>query len=305
MATAQIENGLTALHHAAPSTGKITMKNRKRAIHACDDLIQILDTWVLLSRGKVTTASVVLPNPPNGPVILDATANQNLIYKILEDSGVHIDRLELPKVRKYNNVTVKYVRTPTGKDSMVRESGKKRGLEAQKGLNDEQALLGWKNPLIVCHKMALDLWSGLGWETGYYGKLDGLNTFKDCDACVLFALNHRPFEDQPAIIFAIKGKQDQKWLDDKANKLLAEELEEGFIISAAIQAIMRTQLRKMTDSDGNCARTTVYVTIPPDDVKGTRLLDGLMSALPGATQVEWDIQLAAKRGFKPKRENHI
>ena len=86
---------------------------RERLDRIIYDLTELFLNWNYFSKkGKfntLNTASLIIPDGIEGAVVMDATANQNLLWDLLSDKSV---RIRTPKgARSYSNVDLYVSRT--------------------------------------------------------------------------------------------------------------------------------------------------------------------------------------------------
>jgi hypothetical protein len=130
-----------------------------------------------------------------GPVVLDATAREDFIYKLMEDRAVIIPTPQ--GVRDYGRVTlhVAWARSGTGKSVMI-EKAKTRFPRLIEDLT--QRLTPERSAFFCVHKAvkhelpeAADL-PFAKVAKAHWGAVDGSNEYADCDVAVIFGL---PFRD--------------------------------------------------------------------------------------------------------------
>ena len=155
-----------------------------------------------------------------GAVILDATARNDTLYQLL-GPRVHI-AVPPPNVRDYSNVTLHVARTTSGLGKTVSDDAKHLRLpRLAKHLSDEIA--PGRSVFLCVHKHSAALaetfsTDRLKLNIGYWGAIDGKNTWQDCDVTVIFGL---PYMDQRRAInnlFATHGPQDTTWQQANTRK---------------------------------------------------------------------------------------
>ena len=105
---------------------------------------------------------------------------------------------------------------------------------------------------------------------------------------------------------ALKGPQSTEWLQEsdkrkwKRHEDVRKSLKNGQIITSIIQAINRVRCRKVTDTEGNCPDTDVYLMLPDDGIT-KETLEGIRKEMPGIRIVSWNFSLAKRQ---VKRSNH-
>src|SRR5258706_7543181 len=169
---------------------------------------------------SINSATYLLPPGLPGAVILDATANNDILYQLLKDR-VYVATIP-PNVRDYSNVTVHVARTSSGLGKSVTDDTKHLRLpRLAKHLAEEIA--PGRSVFLCVHKHSEALaetysTDNLKLSVGHWGAIDGKNTWKDCDVAVIFGL---PYMDQRRAInniFATHGPQDTAWLQANTHK---------------------------------------------------------------------------------------
>jgi hypothetical protein len=139
---------------------------------------------------SINGATYLLPPGLPGAVILDATAENDVLYQLL-DTRVHVATIP-PNVRDYSNVTIHVARTSSGLGKSVSDDTKHLRLpRLAKCLSEE---ISPKRSVFLCvhkHSEALaETFSTdrLKLNVGHWGAIDGKNSWKDCDVAVIFGL---------------------------------------------------------------------------------------------------------------------
>ena len=140
--------------------------------------------------------------------MLDATAREDFIYKLMEDRAVTIPTP--PGVRDYGSVTLHVARTSSGigKGTMV-ERAKTR---FSRLIDDLTQRLGPERKMFICvHKQVEheipepDQLPFAKTVAAHWGAVDGSNAYADCDAAVIFGLPFRDAVTWPTnVYFALK-----------------------------------------------------------------------------------------------------
>ena len=81
---------------------------------------------------------------------------------------------------------------------------------------------------------------------------------------------------------------------------MRKSLKHGQVITSIIQAINRVRCRKVTDMEGNCPHTDIYLMLPNDGI-AEEILKGIKKEMPGIKTANWNFS-SAKR--QVKRSNH-
>ena len=274
----------------------------------------IIASWKIYgTKGEhywLSTAKLILPEEETcGAVILDATANKNVLYSLLPDK---VDPpVQLPSnARSYQNVTLhvsKGHRLGKGylEDNAKAEVGKlMRNLQEQ-GLKD-------KKVLICCHKSVEPIvllyqehFKSLG--TAHWGAIDGRNDWSDYDCVVIFGLPYRDDFFSANLFFAAQGPRSTEWLRQEEERKwrhfrdVRQAIKVSNLTTSVIQAINRVRCRRVVDDLGNCAPTDIYLLLPSDKT-GIELLRDIKGHMPGILETPWILK-AAERA--PKTSNHL
>jgi hypothetical protein len=248
------------------------------------------------NQHSLNSSALAVPFDVPGPVVLDATAGVDLLYKLMEDRAVIIPTP--PGVRDYGNVTlqVAWTKDGIGKTKMVEQATARFSrLEA-----DLKERLPYDRKVFFCvHQRVEHKLPELGElpfaETAcaHWGAVDGSNKYKDFDTAVIFGL---PFRDHiwgTNVFFALQGVQDDHWHDHPTWKRcpnVRELLQRRHLASSIIQAMGRVRLRKVVDVHGRCAPTDVYIVLPSGE-RGKEILGYIRQDLPNVEVREWLFEL--------------
>jgi hypothetical protein len=294
-AMAGIRYDLKALHKDSPF-------DRQRIAAIVDltlkDCEAILARWAYYYRkGNDDTFNssqlLILAGLP-GPVVLDATASQNFLWRLL---GSRAEIAHVPAdSRTYANVTIHVARgSGLGKGTMTGK-GKTR---LPRLLADLQQHLKPDRKILLClHKrvehMALGYAPGFGtYSVAHWGAIDGRNDWNDHDAVVIFGLPYRDPVWATNTFFALQGLQDNRWLEKPSWGAYADvrrEMQRRQLTVSIIQAVNRVRCRRVIDAEGNCPPTDVFIVLP-DGAEGDAILGHLQEEMPGAVIVPWAFEL--------------
>jgi len=254
---------------------------------------------------SLNSARYLLPEGMPGLVVLDATADRNLIYELL-GSGVYIVPVP-PRIRDYSNVTLHVARTSAGLGKTKMEETKHTRLPR---LAAELAKeIGPGRSVFLCvHKHAKDLAATYSSESlplrvGWWGAVDGKNDWKDCDTAVIFGLPYMNPKTAINTVFATTGPKDNAWLkappvyDHKVSILDVMAVRDT--AASVVQAINRIRHRRMTDAQGGCERTDVYIVLPKD-WRGDSILNDILLNMPGIKEVPWDFEPDGPKVYVPR-----
>jgi len=246
---------------------------------------------------SVHASRLLLPNDLHGPVILDATAEQEPLWELLGPRVKVADKVK--EVRNYRNVRLHVARAnAVGKETMVKnaETRLKRLLEnLEDKLRDRRVFLCLHRdiePLATSYDPPFKDYS-----IDHWGNIDGRNDWQDYDAVILFGLFYRP--DTWAIDMMQAVRQVGEPGDEltigahQKRKTIKRTLQNRQIAASVIQAINRIRCRRVVDSAGNCAEVDAYIVLPRNRL-GDDVLSRVVSEMPGIQVTEWDFELDGK-----------
>jgi hypothetical protein len=283
------------------SLGKADENDRRRIATRIDKTLAaaeaVLDNWAYFAlKGKQPTlnsSALLVPLDAPGPVVLDATAREDFIYRLMEDRA---DIIPTPSgVRDYSSVTlhVASTRSGTGKAAMV-ENAKTR---FPRLIEDLTKRLAPERRVFFCvHKAAeheLPDAADLPFAQvakAHWGAVDGSNAYADCDTAVIFGLPFRDAVTWPTnVFFALQGVQGDDWLDNptwKGQVNLRELMVRRQLSASVIQAINRIRCRHVTDDHGGCPPADVFIVLP-SGARGEDILAAIRREMPGLQVVDW------------------
>jgi hypothetical protein len=231
-----------------------------------------------------------------GPVVLDATAREDFIYKLMEDRAVTIPTP--PGVRDYGSVTLHVARTSSGigKGTMV-ERAKTRFPRLIEDLT--KRLTPDRSVFFCVHKAVeheLPEASDLPFAKvtkAHWNAVDGSNEYADCNVAVIFGLLFRDRVTFPTnVFFALQGVHGDEWLDNpmwKGQGNLREHMVRRQLSASVIQAINRICCRHVTDDHGGCPPADVFIVLPSGD-QGDDILAAIRREMPGVQVVDWPFE---------------
>jgi hypothetical protein len=284
--------------------GKADESDRKRIATQIDKTLAaaeaVLDHHAYFAlRGTqptLNTSALLVPLDAPGPVVLDATARVDFIYKLMEDRAVIIPTPS--GVRDYSSVTMHVSRTRTGlgKGAML-ERAKTRFPRLIHDLT--QRLTPERKVFFCVHKAVeheLPDASELPFAEmakAHWGAVDGSNAYADCDVAVIFGLPFRDAVTWPTnVFFALQGVQGDDWLDNptwKGHVNLREHMLRRQLAASVIQAVNRICCRHVTDDHGGCPPADVFIALPSGD-RGEDVLSAIRREMPGIEVVDWDFE---------------
>ncbi|WP_249148648.1 hypothetical protein, partial [Bradyrhizobium jicamae] len=284
--------------------GKIDVKERNRIATQTDKTLgaaaAVLDQYAYFAlRGTEPTlnsSALLVPLDAPGPVVLDATAREDFIYKLMEDRADIIPTP--PGVRNYASVTLHVARTSsgTGKAAMV-ENAKTRFPRLIEDLT--QRLTPDRSVLFCVHKAVEHELPESGdmpfakVAKAHWGAVDGSNAYADCNVAVIFGLPFRDAVTWPTnVFFALKGVQGDDWLDNptwKGQTNLREHMVRRQLSASIIQAINRICCRHVTDDRGGCPPADVFIVLPSGE-RGEDILASIRKEMPGIQVTDWPFE---------------
>lgn len=282
--------------------GKADADDRKRIAAQTDktlaDAEALLDQYAYFAlRGTEPTlnsSKLLVPFDVPGPVVLDATAREDFIYKLMGDQADIIPTH--PGARHYTSVTLHVARTTsgTGKGAMV-ENAKTR---FPRLIEDLTKRLAPQRSVFFCvhkaveHELPDDL-PFAKIAKAHWGAVDGSNDYADCNAAVLYGLPFRDAVTWPTnVFFALQGVQGDDWLDNPAwggQVNLREHMIRRQLSASIIQAINRICIRRVTDEHGGCPSADVYILLPSGD-RGDDILAAIRREMPGLRVTDWPFE---------------
>ena len=263
------------------------------------ELIQQLRTiqrlgWGWLShrgdRIRLHSSRTLLNTKRTCGVILDATAGVDASYDLHGSDAVMLQRPA--GIRSYGNVKVHV--------SQAHRVGK--GHVAIHASTDWPAIASQlakrikpnSKVLVITHKDARKFIRRCSlecdaFEVGHWGDLDGKNDWKDFDTVVVYGL---PYLDDIAptnAILATIGTQTD-WFEGRRrygnHADMKAAIKFGFLARSVVQAINRVQCRKITDGQGNCGPTDVFILLPSGEMADA-LTAAIQQEMPGSQLTEW------------------
>jgi hypothetical protein len=275
-------------------------RTRERLDRIIRDINSTLSSWNYYSRKgqyhTLNTASLIVPDGLSGAVVLDATANQNLLWDLFEDRAVII---ETPRdARCYANVDIHVSRmSQLGKTNMAAYADKRSSqlmIELTHKIKEDSSVL------LVCHK-DVEHWMVClespfrRFEVAHWGAIEGRNDWQEFDTVVIAGIPYRDRIWASNIFMAIRGLQSSRWLQDSTKRGFGEieDVQRGLNISqitvSIIQAINRIRCRRVVDLDGNCPRSDVYLLLPYGK-EGDQIIEGIRTEMPLVNEFEWNFE---------------
>jgi len=258
----------------------------------------VMEQWAFYAQKgnehSINSAAFLIPCDVPGPVVLDATANNNFLWDLF---GPMSQIVPTPsKVRDYSPVTLHVARaTGLGKTTMI-PNIKTRFPRLLDALESE---IGPDRSVFLCmHKDAEHV--ALSYEhrfarfdVGHWGAVDGRNTWATCDTAVIFGLPYRDQVWSTNQFFALQGHQDDEWIQNPVWKEHADVrrvMEQRHLSVSIIQAINRICCRRVIDAQGRCPAADIYIVLPKDKT-GDAILQDILADMPSIRVVPWAFEL--------------
>jgi hypothetical protein len=274
-----------------------------------EDVEVMLDGYAYYYRSgaqhSLNSSRYLIPRGLPGLVILDATANSNVLYELLE-GDVYV--VPVPGgIRDYSNVTLHVARTTTGLGKSKMKDTKQMRIPrlVQEVANE----VGQGRKVFMCvHKLSKDLLAtfstpAMPLNIGWWGAVDGKNDWADCDVAVIFGLPYMDPRRAIGSVLAVNGPQNNTWLQSppayNQHANLPEMLAIRDVAASVVQAINRVRCRRMADASGRCEKTDVYIVLPKD-WRGDTVLEHIHLNMPGIHEVRWDFEPDGPKVYAPR-----
>jgi hypothetical protein len=256
---------------------------------------------------SINSSAYLIPPGLPGAVILDATAEHDVMYQLL---GSNASIVLLPSnVRNYSNATLHIARTTSGIGKHAMDEKK------QHRLNRLAVELTERVPgrsIFLCvhkHSEALAETFNTGalsnLRVGHWGAVDGKNCWKDCDVAVIWGLPYMAEHHAINQLFAVWGPQDTAWLKSNVNKqhpTLLTVIMQRHLSTSIVQAINRICCRRVIDDAGNCAPCDIYIALPKG-WQGEAILSDITCSMPGIKVEHWDYEPDGPKVYAPRKSS--
>jgi hypothetical protein len=275
------------------------------------DVEAIFSTWAYhVKRGNFFTfnsARLLIPEGAISPVILDATATQQMLWRLLEDRA---EIIPAPGgSRKYSNLTLFVSRVAGLGKSRMKDLAPERFSRALRDIEKRSGKS--RNTLFICHKsvehQAVSLSPEFSeFKVGHWGALDGRNDWRTCDTAILIGLPYRGPIWSNNLFMATQGLQTNEWLSNPQWKEFEDiRLEMGIrqLTTDIIQAMNRVSCRAVIDSLGNCPKSEIYITLPSDK-SGDEIITNIKEEMPGIQVETWDLEIDGEKALIRKGSSH-
>ncbi len=284
---------------------KESAADRQRLVRQAKDTLRsceaILTKWAYLQRSgnwdTLNSSELIIPLDIPGPVVLDATASQNMLWELLGELAV---RPAIPSgTRNYRNVRLNVAYTKGLGKTTMKERGRGRVARVLGTLDKTHKD---RSVLFCVHKnlepMALDLQPNFAnYEVAHWGAIDGRNDWKDCDVAVILGLPFRGPLWATNTFFALTDVRTNDWLRSpswKSYQDVRKAMEVKQITVSVVQAINRIRCRKVINSEGDCPSAEVFLVLPEDHL-GTTVLDNIQAEMPGIQVVPWHFDIDGEK----------
>ena len=274
-----------------------------------EDVEVMLDGYAFYYRSGIqhslNSSRYLIPRGMPGLVILDATAQSNVLYELLEGE-VYV--VPVPGgIRDYCNVTLHVARTTAGLGKSKMKDTKH--LRIPRLVQEVAKEVGKGRKVFMCvHKLAKDLLATFSTpemplNIGWWGAVDGKNDWADCDVAVIFGLPYMDHRRAIGSVLAVNGPQDNAWLQSppayNQHANLPEMLAIRDVAASVVQAINRVRCRRMADASGRCEKTDVLIVLPKD-WRGDTVLEHIHLNMPGIQEVPWDFEPDGPKAYAPR-----
>jgi hypothetical protein len=261
-----------------------------------EDVEVMLDGYAYYYRSGVqhslNSSRYLIPRDMPGLVILDATANSNVLYELLE-GAVYV--VPVPGgIRDYSDVTLHVARTTAGLGKSKMKDTKQ--LRIPRLVQEVATEVGQGRKVFMCvHKLSKDLLATFNTpemplNIGWWGAVDGKNDWADCDVAVIFGLPYMDPRHAIGSVLAVNGPPDSAWLQSppayNQHANLPEMLAIRDVAASVVQAINRVRCRRIADASGRCEKTDVYIVLP-HGWRGDTVLEHIHLNMPGIHEVTW------------------
>ncbi|MEY9462202.1 Arc/MetJ family transcription regulator [Bradyrhizobium ottawaense] len=277
------------------------------------DVEVMLDSYAYYYRSgaqhSLNSSRYLIPRGMPGIVILDATANSNVLYELLEEARAGaVSVVPVPGgIRNYSNVTLHVARTTAGLGKSKMKDTKH--LRIPRLVQEVANEVGQGRKVFMCvHKLSKDLLTTfstpeLPLDIGWWGAVDGKNDWADCDVAVIFGLPYMDPRRAIGSVLAVNGPQDNAWLqspppyNEHAN--IPDMLAIRDVAASVVQAINRVRCRRIVDCSGRCEKTDVYIVLPTD-WRGDTVMEHIRLNMPGIHAVPWDFEPDGPKVYAPR-----
>lgn len=256
----------------------------------------ITTSWAYISQKKgmgqvLTSSRFRIPSDVPGPVILDATATQDIASVLLGPD--RCATVAMPRSRSYANVTLHVARDGNGLGKTRMETHrtircKALGAFIRKNTEPDDR---W---LVVTHKGIEEKVAGYIPKdisaVAHWGKIDGRNDWKDYNNVIIFGLAYRDDVWAYNTTLSIKENVGEDDLTKAQSIPTKKKLENRALSADIIQAINRIRCRRVIDVNGNCPQADVWLILP-DREHGDYILNAITTEMPQINVVPWEYKI--------------
>lgn len=262
------------------------------------DIEAIFSRWAWYQKmGEyhlLNCSRLIVPKDLPAPVVLDATAKQQILWSLLEDRA---EIIPTPSgVRSYKNVKL-HVTTAKGLGkTSAKETMPLRLPRILSYLEENQQASS--KVLLITHKsvehLAMNFKPSLEeYHVAHWGAVDGRNDWRYCNKAVITTLPYRGATYGYNMFFALQGLQDSEWFKNPVWKGILnvrDFIESKQIATDVIQGINRIACRTVIDDEGNCPEVDAYIVLPKNKL-GNEVLEAIKDEMPDISICDWDIDL--------------
>lgn len=262
------------------------------------DIEAIYSRWAWYQKSGeyhlLNCSRLIVPRNLPAPVVLDATAKQQILWSLLEDRA---EIISTPSgVRSYKNVklhvtTAKGVGKTSAKEAMpLRLPRILSNLERYQQKPSKVLLITHKSVEHLAMNYKPDLEE---YHVAHWGAVDGRNDWRHCNKAVITTLPYRGATYGYNMFFALQGLQDTEWFKNPIWKDILnvrDFIESKQIATDVIQGINRIACRTVIDDEGNCPEVDAYIVLPKNKL-GNEVLEAIKDEMPDISISDWDIDL--------------
>lgn len=311
-----VREAMSNLRYDHVILGKDSPLDRRRIADRIDQTLASVEgsmsRWAYYAKigreHSFNSARLLIPDTLPAPVVLDATATQQVLWELLGEDRAVIQPIP-SGARNYSRVTLHVARaTGLGKGKMTETAAKRiprvlRNIEGRDG--------GRRRVFLCCHKdvehVALSYAPDFEeYSVGHWGAVDGRNDWKDCDTAVIVGLQYFDRVWSTNVFFALQGLQDNQWLREPKWKHYPDvrrEMQIKQLTTSLVQAINRIRCRRVIDGDGNCPDSEVFLLLPKGD-EGDSILSNIREEMPDIAVVPWNLELDGETVQVRKGSSH-
>lgn len=296
------------LIHAVLSNVEEIVNKLKQLLVLEDDFT--CSTYLFNANYDQTLFSVKnIVNQLGASVILDATASVNEFYKVAYIHSNSIINVQAKQIRSYTNLTIyKAKGFRQGRNSIYRTINKEElTFNSKMYISYALSILSKKSDklLIISHKgFKLSLQKQCKDERivfTHWGDHIGKNDWSDCNKVMLIGWNF--LSEKEYVFSAFNAIDDEQISSNGITKEVVDNFKTTQVADDIIQALMRSQARKIATKDGDCKKSEVYLFY--EDIKlYNNVLNLVVEQLPNCKVVEWTPVGIAKKVKKTKRNKN-